>query len=432
MTIMARYDRIAPLEAPDRENAFPAWMVLRDLQGRERDMELARRARLRFLALRPVRRLLDRGIDNVPVESFERQVEGVREELGHLSARDPERARLSQFLHRILERTPTALAAATVDLGEISEASGHYYAALECYLTALELARAYALGPEEVLALRLLGRANRKTARWAEAEMYYRRAIERALEMADRAQWARAMDGLGLCYGYQGNYPKARKIFEEVLERGKSWRDDYVVGTAYSSLCYNALTAGDLEAAIDYGWAALGLMPTIEERLPVLGNLGIAFSQLGLHAAAERCYRMLAEHSTQLIIRGQAWSNYALSAAEAGNAEEFRARRRHLLEKAEEWRGEPWLNSWMHLQLGRGSYLIGDVDATRNHLRTAIQLAQTHGYNEVLIRADELLEALEQGLEQAPAPVAERAGAATKEIANAMASFELVPVAAGA
>lgn len=431
---MARYDRIAPLKAPDRENAFPSWMALRDLQGRERDPDLGRRARLRFLALRPVRRLLDRGIDNVPVASFERQVEGVREELGHLSARDPERTKLSQFLHRILERTPTALAVATLELGEVIEASGHYYAAMECYLTALELARAYALGPEEVMALRLLGRVNRKTARWAEAERYYRRAIERALEMADRAQWARAMDGLGLCYGYQGNYPKARKIFEEVLERGKSWRDDFVVATAYSSLCYHALTAGDLEAAIEYGWTALGMMPSVEERLPVLGNLGIAFSQLGLHAAAERCYQILGENSKQLIIRGQARSNHALSAAESGNAEEFRARRLRLLQDAEEWRGEPWINSWMHFQLGRGSYLVGDVDATRDHLRTAIRIAEAHGYNELLIRAEELLDALETGLDQAPAPPApaERAGAATQQIASAMASFELVPVAAGA
>ena len=55
---MARYDRIAPIPIPAREAAFPGWLMLRDLAGRERDPELARRARLRFLALRPLLRVL--------------------------------------------------------------------------------------------------------------------------------------------------------------------------------------------------------------------------------------------------------------------------------------------------------------------------------------------------------------------------------------
>ena len=62
---MARYDRIAPIAAPARAAAFPGWLVLRDLQGRERDAELARRARLRFLALRPLRRVLALGLEGV-------------------------------------------------------------------------------------------------------------------------------------------------------------------------------------------------------------------------------------------------------------------------------------------------------------------------------------------------------------------------------
>ena len=30
---MARYDRIAPLSSPTRDSAFPAWLVLRDIEG---------------------------------------------------------------------------------------------------------------------------------------------------------------------------------------------------------------------------------------------------------------------------------------------------------------------------------------------------------------------------------------------------------------
>jgi tetratricopeptide (TPR) repeat protein len=405
---MARYDRIAPLPMPDRARVFPAWYALADLEGRERDADLARRARLRFLALRPVRRLLRQGIDRVPVESFERQIEGVREELGHLSARDPERASLARFLHRIRERTPSAVVHATLEMGEVIESSGHYRAAEEYFLTAFELAEACGLGEDQTTALRLVGRLCRKAARWDDAEAYYRQAIARAEAMGQRRQWARAMDGLAIAYAYRGNYPKARVLLEEVLERGRAWKDDYIVATALSSLSTNALTAGDYEQALEYGWTAIGLMDSEEARHPILGNLGRAFAQLGLFRAAERCYEIIIANAQEVVPRNQAKADYALIAAEAGNVKEFRARRERLLNDAAEWREEPWVGTWVHLHVGRACVLVGDVDDAREHLRTAIALATKHRYNEQLIRAEETLELLEAAVAGArpPAPAA--------------------------
>jgi len=142
---MARYDRIATLDPPDRSRAFPGWVVFRDLEGRDRDPELARRVRLRFLALRIVRRLIDVGIDRVPPQSIEKQIESVREELGALPARDPERIRIAEFLNRVRELTPLTLATATLDLGEVAEADQQEFAAEEFYHTALDLANIYQL-----------------------------------------------------------------------------------------------------------------------------------------------------------------------------------------------------------------------------------------------------------------------------------------------
>jgi hypothetical protein len=114
---MARYDRIAPLTAPVRESSFPGWLVLRDIEGNDRDVEAARRARLRFLALRPVTRLLERGVDGVGRESYLSQIEAVREELGYLPARDIERARLARFLHSIEGREAARVITATLECG---------------------------------------------------------------------------------------------------------------------------------------------------------------------------------------------------------------------------------------------------------------------------------------------------------------------------
>lgn len=431
---MARYDRIAPLAAPSRGRVFSAWCALRDLEVGERDTDMGRRARVRFLALRPVHRLLARGIDTIPAESYERQIEGVREELGHLSARDPERAQLAQFLHGICERTPQALVAATLEMGESIEAAGHYYGAEEYYLTALEVTETYRLAAQQVTALRSLGRVCRKAARWDPAERYYGGAIELAERTADWRQWARAMDGLGVAYRCQGNYPKAGKVFEEVLERGQSWQDDYIVATAYSSLCLNALTADDLGRALQYGWTAIRLFADEEDRNPVFGNLGLAFTRLGMYQAAERCYGVIIAHSQKLIFRGQAEIDHAVVASEAGDAETFRARREQVLRRAAEWSGEPWLTARLHLEFGRGCLLTGDTDFARDHLRDAIASAELHGHNELLIRAEELLTALEEAsLEVAAGRLTQlETGPVAEQIAGEIESYReefVVPAA---
>lgn len=233
------------------------------------------------------------------------------------------------------------------------------------------------------------------------------------------------MDGLAIAYWYQGAYPKARGMLEEVLKRGREWRDDFVVATALNSLCVAALTAGDLEQALEYGWTAVRLVQEGEEQNPILGNLGRAFAQLGLYAAAEHCYAMILARSTDLVTRNQAAADYALVAAEAGNAEAFRERRAALMATEDQWRYEPWSSTYIHLHIGRGCVLIGDVDDAREHLRKAIKLAEKNRYNEQLIRAEEtlgLLEAAAEGIRPAPAAV-ERPGAVAVRIASEVEAY---------
>ncbi len=67
---MARYDRIAPLTTPERDHAFPGWPVLRDIEGQDRDSDVCRRARLRFLALSPARRVVYARLNLTSIESF--------------------------------------------------------------------------------------------------------------------------------------------------------------------------------------------------------------------------------------------------------------------------------------------------------------------------------------------------------------------------
>ncbi len=137
---MARYDRIAPLSSPEREKAFPCWPVLRDVEGQDRDADVCRRARLRFLALRPVRRLADGLPNEVNADSFNRQLDLVREELRGLSAHDADRVRITQFLRQIEERDPQRIVSALLDFAEQAHAAGHVFAAHEYAATAEDIA----------------------------------------------------------------------------------------------------------------------------------------------------------------------------------------------------------------------------------------------------------------------------------------------------
>jgi hypothetical protein len=133
---MARYDRIAPLTSPERDQAFPGWPVLRDIEGQDREGDVCRRARLRFLALRPALRMADRRAERPSAESLGRQIQFVREELSGLAARDAERVRITRFLRQIEDGDARRLVPALLQFAEQAYAAGHVHAAREFAQTA--------------------------------------------------------------------------------------------------------------------------------------------------------------------------------------------------------------------------------------------------------------------------------------------------------
>lgn len=387
---MPRYDRIAPLPCPTRECAFPAWTVLRDLEGRERDADFGRRVRLRFLALRPVKRLVARGIERVPAESFERQIECVTEQLGALSARDPERGRLANFLHQLRKRTPVSVAAATLDMGEVVEDAEHLHGAEEFYRTALELAEAYGLLPQRAIAHRLLGRVYRKAGRWAEAAGSYEIAAKLSNALGDVEQWCRSLDGLASTHREQGRFDEARRVYDELLAHGEERRNELLAATALAGLCQTELDAGDPDRAVGLGWLALPRAIDAEQRHAVLCTLGRAFAGLGLYGAAERCHAIVAQRTAAAATRVQAL-----------------------------------------LDLARIAAHVGRSDFARERLREAVAEAQRNGLQRLLLRAEELLADLERGAagEAISAPVTATPSEYTRRIAAEIETLDtsLVP-----
>ena len=316
---MARYDRIAPLVAPARDHAFPAWPVLLDLEKQDRDADVCRRARLRFLALRPVSRLLDREAGSVTNDSYLRQIEMVREELASLSPRDVERARVGRFLRQIEDRDSLHLSIALLEFAEQAHAAGHDFAAREYAATAHTFAVKAGAAAQQATANRLLDRISG---------------------------------------------PKA----EEQVD----------------------------EAILESSWSALSNTEDSAERLRVLELIGRALLSAQLTPAAERCFAILAQKSTDMTVRSRARAAHALAAALSGQPEAFRERRLALLTDGAEWLPDPRVAASVHNDLAHGCVAVGDADYAREHLRFAIAIARRQDYDAMLKRAEGILTALEQ------------------------------------
>ena len=138
---MARYDRIARIAPPSRDDAFTGWLAVRDLAGRERDAELGRRARLRFLAVRLLHRLAAKGAE-IDQDSLRQQCDAVREELGQLPSRDGERRRLAELLKHAASRDEPEIVRAAFDFAEAVDPAEHRFAAEELYRVGVQLADA--------------------------------------------------------------------------------------------------------------------------------------------------------------------------------------------------------------------------------------------------------------------------------------------------
>lgn len=393
---MARYDRIAPLPAPPRESSLPAWQVLRDLEGNDRDVDLARRARLRFLALRPVSRLVGDGFDGVGRESYLAQIEAVREELGYLPARDVERARLARFLHQIEDGDPARVIAATLEMADACAAAGQLYGAEEYALTASGLAADMNESRLESTALTTLARVYRMRSEWADADQAAERAaaIAMRIDSRDRLIQARAEQALALAARADGE--AAERLLANLLNDVKAMRDVQLEALVHAKLCACKLALGNASAALEHGWSALRQLDDPRERALLLEQVGLAFSMLGLHKAAERCYSMVAQRGIDPALRARARAAQAKESVAAGSPPLFRDRRVALVNDAAEWSADPRIAAFVQLELGRGCVLAGDSDYAREHLREAISVARRHNLLDILARAEEVLTAIEK------------------------------------
>lgn len=391
---MARYDRIAQIDPPPRQAAYGGWLTLRDLEGREREPELGRRALLHFLAIRPVRRLLQRGLDGPQAASIDGQVEAVRQQVDQLPEEDAARERLTHYLEEVGGRSPAGLVRATLDVGTAAEAAGQLFAAEEFYRTALELAEANDIHDQRVVGLRHLGRVQRERREWTDAIDTLEEAVALARDRGEPAEWARSLEALAAVHLRSGDISRARATLDQIQEGPGASGDPVSRAVGDAGRCALELSEGNLEPALAAGWAAASALPPGDEaRNRVLLNMGAAFRRLGLLPAAESCYEIVARWAAWPEHRIEALLEHAMVAAYAGDDAAFAERRETVLDSLGQ--ADRPLQGMVHLALGRGALIVGRTDDGREHLQESVATARDIGDDEVLAQAEQLLAVLD-------------------------------------
>jgi hypothetical protein len=228
-------------------------------------------------------------------------------------------------------------------------------------------------------------------------------AAEHALRAASLAQQNRDFGNLvraraeqALLAAAHHDALRARELLTDAAARARAAGDAQAEALASAKRCECELAIGDAAAALEHGWSSLRHIDDVRERAALLENVGLAFAQLGLHKAAERCFTMVAQRGVDSALRARARALQAVEAAANGSSQAFRERRLALLNDAAEWATDVRTAAFVQVELGRGCLVAQDIDGAREHLRAGIMLARRHSVTDMLARAGDVLAALEQ------------------------------------
>lgn len=377
-----------------RPGRFPGWSVLRDIDGAEDDENLNRRISGRFLVGRAVRSLVE---DDLTIDRprMIEAVQGVREELGHKLAGDPEREIWDRILQALEAEDLVELCGGVQALGLFVERMGHLSGAEEFHALAYELARHLGATDRAVDAARFLGRVIRRQARWDEAMRWYGVAREVVRTGEDPGRHALVLDGMAAVHIGRGALPRAREALDEAVELALVSEDRLAIASVHHNLMTVEHTAGRLQEAARFGWRAAQEAPDEEIRLRALTALGGVFLEGRALGAAEDAFAIVAARTTERYYLLHALEGYAHVAALRGDRQAYEQRLQRV-ERAGFAEGSPEYRAEAFLQRGDGYLHLDDVERARALYRTAIRVSSQFGVNEYLVRAEEALARLDR------------------------------------
>ncbi|MGD2046602.1 MAG: tetratricopeptide repeat protein [Gemmatimonadota bacterium] len=395
-------DQVMPDEEEGEGAAFPAWPILKDLEGRETDEEAGRRIAQRFVVGRVARVLIDEDLVMAP-ERVQEQVRRARTELPRTwDSDDPEQREVGMW-HRVLDALERGelneLAERLLELGDVVQQQGHLNGALELYTCAREVATAIRAPRVVAEAARYSGSLMRRRGDRTEAEATFERAREIAEVAGLRDVVARSMVGLALVHQDAGNMPRARSSLEESLAIAEESGDRDSVGMTHHALMSLEQLCGNHTQSLRHGWLAVAKYECPDRRTRGMAALAAALLDYGDHEAAEDAWSLVADTAKDRYYL--TYAHDALSHLAALEGDRARFERHSSLCDALGWEANAgYAKAEILYYRGLSYRALGELDEAREWLERAVAFAEDQSYNQVVFNAEEALGSLETDPQQ--------------------------------
>jgi hypothetical protein len=314
-----------------------------------------------------------------------------------------------------------ALAAAALAVAEQVEAAGALNLAFSM-LVALTDATPGASPRTHGLALAQRARIARKLGFLDAADALYGSAARFGRASGDGELVVRSMLGRGVLARLRGNYPETRVRFRRALRAAEQGGFAELASMAHHGLLIAAGVAGDVDTALQHGWAAWQLAgDDMERQADLLGTLAAAASDAGYDAAALRAYLGVAARSPMARRRLPALGGAAFSAARLGDRAQLEAIT-HELEHTLAREALPYERAQALTLLAEGWALVEPETRGEPYASRARTLA-ANGYHELMHRLETL--AAQRSPEQRPTASPSAARRATRAVVRALEGLDL-------
>jgi tetratricopeptide (TPR) repeat protein len=204
----------------------------------------------------------------------------------------------------------------------------------------------------------------------------------------ERELQARAQLGLGVNARVRGNYPKARRAFQEGLRIATEAGLSEMQSVGHHGLLIAAIAAADLDTALVHGWAAYELARGNADReAELLINISHVSLMAGYPAAALRGSLASLQRSAGARLRIPSLGGAAVAAARIGNRQLVGM----LARVAEETllsAGLPFESASALRSLSEAFELIGDAARAEDYRLRARALARKNGFFEIVLATE--------------------------------------------
>ena len=216
----------------------------------------------------------------------------------------------------------------------------------------------------------------------------------------------------------RGNFPMAREIIDQSIAEAREIDCTVIVAKGLTDRARVAAMQGDHDLALACSYEALELSEQSMDRERILSNIALTFAEMGLRAPARDAALLVAATAQDRNTRLTALVNLMELAHQDGRELVFEQYRREL--SREEL--TPYLEAVYREACAVGLRAFGRLPEARAAARRMLEVAEHHGLNEFVLKAENVLHAGDAppaGRARTPRPVTPQ----TTRIARAIAGM---------